>query len=151
MIRILLTLLMGQDLETAIVAASSNRAGYVGYEVPMNPGQGTICGWNSGRQNRLLLEGLRRLRILFQVNGGKIGKMELASEDCTIEPGSQPLKMLNGISIASSIKFLSARSDDQSLLAISLHNDPKATEALISMARDSSNAKRQKKAFFWLA
>ncbi|MBM3763670.1 MAG: hypothetical protein FJW36_25995 [Acidobacteria bacterium] len=59
--------------------------------------------------------------------------------------------MLNGISIASSIKFLSARSDDQSLLAISFHNDPKATEALISMARDSSNAKRQKKAFFWLA
>lgn len=148
---VILAALMSQDLGAAISAAAQNSVKYVGYEVAMQPGQGTICGWQNFRQDRLMLDGPRRLRILFQVDHGKLGKMKLASEDCAIEPGAQQLQMLPQVSSADSIRFLSARNDDQSIFAISLHNDPKATEALISMARDAKDSRRQKKAFFWLA
>ena len=52
--------------------------------------------------------------------------MTLATEDCEIEAGSQQVVMLQGVSAA-------------------------ATETLIALARDGNNAKRQKRAFFWLA
>lgn len=148
---VLLALMLGQDLGSALSSAAKGSVKYVGYEVAMQPGHGTVCGWNGQRQSKLLLDGPRRLRILFHVDHGKLDKMLLASEDCEIEAGSQTLVMLPGITSAASINFLSARDDDSSLYAISLHADPKATEQLIAMARDSKNAKRQKKAFFWLA
>ncbi len=143
--------LIGQDLGTAISAAAQDSVRYVGYEVAMQPGHGTVCGWNNSRQNKLMLDGPRRLRILFLVDHGKIGKMHLASEDCEIDPGTQSLVMLPGITAAASIQFLAGRDDDSSVFALSLHSDPKATEQLIAMARDARNVKRQKKAFFWLA
>jgi hypothetical protein len=148
---VLLTLMLGQDLGSTIANAARNSVKYVGYEVPMHPGHGTVCGWNGQRQSKLMLDGPRRLRILFQVDHGKVNKMLLASEDCEIEPGTQSLVMLPGITPADSISYLAAREDDSGIYAISLHADPKATEQLIAMARDPKNAKRQKKAFFWLA
>lgn len=138
-------------LAALLSGAAKDSIKYVGYEVPMQPGHGTVCGWNGERQTKLMLDGPRRLRILFRVDHGKVEKMLLASEDCEIDAGSQSVVMLPGITPAASVAYLSAKEDDSSLYAISLHADPKATETLIAMARDAKNTKRQKKAFFWLA
>ena len=145
----------GQDLGAVLAAASRDSLKYVGYEVPMQPDQGTICSnWSGGftsHQTKLKLDGPTRLKILFRVDHGKVDKMLLASDDCEIDMGKHTVVMLNGISPAASIAYLSGREDDSSLYAISLHKDPKATQQLIAMARDGKNARRQKKAFFWLA
>lgn len=145
----------GQDLGAALAAASPAGVAYVGYEVPMQSGQGTVCSnWNGGfesRQKKLLLEGPTRLRILFRVDKGKIDKMLLASEDCEIDSGNQSVVMLPGVTPAASIRYLAGRNNDSELYAISLHRDPLATETLIALARDTKNPRQQKKAFFWLA
>ena len=145
----------GQDLGATLAAASRDSIKYVGYEVPMQPGQGTICSnWSGGftsRQTKLKLDGPTRLKILFRVDHGQVDKILLASDDCEIDAGNQTLVMLNGITPAASIAYLSGRDDDSSLYAISLHKDPKAAQQLIAMARDGKNTRRQKKAFFWLA
>ena len=145
----------GQDLGATLAAASRDSLKYVGYEVPMQPGQGTICSnWSGGvtsRQTKLKLDGPTRLKILFRVDHGKVDKILLASDDCEIDVGKQTVVMLNGIATASSIAYLGMRDDDSSLYAISLHKDPKAAQQLIAMARDTKNPRRQKKAFFWLA
>ncbi len=147
--------LAGQDLEAALAAAARDSLKYVGYEVPMQPGYETICSNWSGnvnsRQTKLKLDGPTRLKILFRVDHGKVDKMLLASDDCEIDVGKQTVVMLNGITPAASITYLSGRGNDSSLYAISLHQDPRATQQLIAMARDTKNAHRQKKAFFWLA
>ncbi|WP_031494955.1 hypothetical protein [Bryobacter aggregatus] len=141
----------GQDLGAAIAAAPPET--WVGYEVPMQSGRGTICSnWNGNNssihtyQSKLMLDGPRTMKILF--NGSK---MLLASEDCVIDTGSQKLIMLPNISPAASIHYLAKREDDSGIHAISLHKDPLAVPTLIAMIRDSKNAKRQKKAMFWLA
>ncbi len=145
----------GQDLGAALAAASRDSLKYVGYEVPMQAGHDTICSnWSGGLSShkaKLKLDGPTRLRILFRVDHGRVDKMLLVSDDCEIDVGKQTLVMLSGISTAASIAYLSGREDDSGLYAISLHNDPKATQQLIAMARDTKNPRRQKKAFFWLA
>lgn len=144
--------LYGQDLAAALKAAAPNEAKWVGYEVAMQPGQGSICGWNnSSRQNKLLLSGPTRLRILFRIERGVIGKMQLATEDCQIEPGTGQLLILPNISPEASIRFLATRGDDSSLFALSLHQSPVAAKTLIEIARDAQNPGRQKKAFFWIS
>lgn len=144
--------LYGQDLAAALKAAAPNEAKWVGYEVAMQPGQGSICGWNnSSRQNKLLLSGPTRLRILFRIERGVIGTMRLATEDCQIDPGTEQLVFLPNISPEASIRFLATRKDDSSLFAIAVHPSPLAARTLIEMARDKTNPSLQKKAFFWIS
>ncbi len=139
----------------ALAAASPKGVKWVGYEVAMQLGTGTVCNnWNGGtgsRQTKVMLDGPKTLRVLFRVDSGQVEKMTLASEDCEIEAGSQQSVMLPGVSAAASVRYLAKREEDSALYAISLHRDPLATETLIAIARDGSQAKRQKKAFFWLA
>lgn len=104
-----------------------------------------------GTRTKILLDGPKTLRMLFRVESGKVDKILLASEDCEIDAGSQTVTMLKSVSAAASIGYLAAREEDSGMYAISLHRDGLATEKLIEMARDDKNAKRQKKAFFWLA
>lgn len=146
--------LMAQDLSSAIRAASSG-TDFVGYEITMAKGHGTVCSsWNgsiNSRQDQLMLDGPRKLRILFEIKEGKPGKMLLASEDCKLEPGTKSVRMIPNVSAESSIRYLSTREDELSLYALSLHDHPQATRSLISLAQDSSNRNRQRRAFFWLA
>ncbi len=151
-----LTACAESSLERKILAAAPSGLAWVTYEVPLQSGSGTICShWDNGgfssRQSKLLLDGPRKLRLLFRVNAGKIEKMSLASEDCSVEPGTQSLVSLAGVSPEESIDFLASREDDSSLFALSLHDHPAATPKLIELCKSSANPKRQKKAFFWLA
>ncbi len=145
----------GQDLGAALAAASPAGVKWVGYEVPMLSGHDSVCSnWSGGvtsSQKKIMLDGPKTLRILFHVDHGKVDKMLLASEDCEIDAGTQTVTMLPGVSAAASVRYLANREDDSGMYAISLHRDPSATETLIALARDQKNAKRQKKAFFWLA
>lgn len=145
----------GQDLGAALAAASPNEVRWVGYEVPMLSGQETVCGnWSGGvtsRQAKIMLDGPKTLRLLFHVDHGKVDKMLLASEDCEIDMGSQKMTMLPEVSAAASVRYLANREGDSGMYAISLHRDPIATETLTGLARDGKDAKRQRKAFFWLA
>jgi hypothetical protein len=142
-------------LESKLQAAAPAGEAWVYYEVPMHAADGSVCGfWNGNislRQSKLLLDGPQRLRLLFLLHDGKILKTAMASEDCEIVSGAKTLIKVPGITAEESIAFLAARGDDTSLYAISLHQHPAATPRLIALAKDKSDPRRQKKAFFWLA
>jgi hypothetical protein len=143
--------MMELALAALLSGAARDSVKYVGYEVAMQPGYGTMCGWHSSRQNKLMLDGPKKLRILFRVDHGKVEKMLLATEDCEIDAGGQAVVMLPGITAAQSVEYLASREDDSGFHAISAHQDSVAAERLIAIARDRKNPHRQKKAFFWLA
>ncbi len=144
--------MMALALAALLSGAAPNSVKYVGWEVAMPPGSGSVCGWDGVTiREKLLLDGPRRLRILVEVDHGKVGKIRLATEDCTVEPGTKELVMLPQVSAADSAAYLYERGDDTSMLALSLHDDAAGVERLILAARDRQNEKRQKRAFFWLA
>jgi hypothetical protein len=146
-------------LERKLEAAAPSGLAWAIVEMPMVAGHGTLCSfWDSHanhnlemRRNKIYLDGPRRLRLLFRLQDRKIERLHLASEDCQIEPGSQTLIAFPNASPGELIDYLATRSDDSALLALSLLDHPDATPKLIALAKDRSNERRQKKAFFWLA
>jgi hypothetical protein len=146
----------GQDLGVRLKsAAGAEGVVYVGYQVPLVRGAGTVCGlWGDGvqgRRNKLMLDGPRKLTVLVRFEKGVAGKLLLASEDCQVEAGGQRVQMLDGVTAAMSVRYLAAREDDGSMYALALHDDAEAATTLIGFARDRTNPKRQQKAFYWLA
>jgi hypothetical protein len=145
-------------LERKIQAVAPSGVAWAMIEVPMVPGYGTVCNhWYgdnnsiSTHRNKIMLEGPRKLRLLFRVNSGKIERISSASEDCAIEAGTQRIETLSDVSTEDVVNYLASRDDDSHIYSLSLIDHPSATPKLIAIAKDSSNTKRQKKAFFWLA
>jgi hypothetical protein len=127
-------------------------------EVPIVTGHGTVCNhWYgdnntiSTRRDKIVLDGPRKLRLLFRVNSGKIEKISSATEDCAIDAGTQRIETIPNVTPEEVVNYLATRDDDSHLFALSLIDHPSATPKLIALAKDSTNPKRQKKAFFWLA
>jgi hypothetical protein len=145
-------------LERKIQAVAPSGMAWAMIEVPIVAGHGTVCnhwyGENnsiSTHRNKILLDGPRKLRLLFRVNSGKIEKLSSATEDCAIEAGAQRIETLVNVPPEEVVNYLTTRDDDSHIFALSLIDHPTATPKLIALAKDSSNPKRQKKAFFWLA
>ncbi len=145
-------------LERKIQAVAPSGVAWAMVEVPMVAGHGTICNHWYGdgnsittHRNKILLDGPRKLRLLFRVNSGKIERISSASEDCAIEAGAQRIETVANISAEEVVNYLASRDDDSHIFALSLIDHPSATPKLIALAKDASNPKRQKKAFFWLA
>lgn len=145
-------------LERKLQAVAPSGIAWAMVEVPIVDGHGTICNhWYgdnnniSTYRNKILLDGPRKLRLLFRVNAGKVEKISSATEDCAIEPGAQRIETIANVSPEEVVNYLATREDDSHIFALSLIDHPSATPKLIAMAKDSSNPKRQKKAFFWLA
>ncbi len=132
------------------VAATEGPA-WFSYVVPVIAGQHQMCNWNE--QRKLMLEGARELTVLYRVEHRAVQKIRVATEECEIDTGGLPLEKLQ-VTPAESIAILTGfanMSQDSALHAISMHRDPAAAQALIKLARDSSNAHTRGKSLFWLA
>lgn len=99
--------------------------------------------------------------VLLRIDHGAIEKVRLAPAGCTLNAGGLPLEWLTDVQPEDSVPFLeqiaAKRPDeghdkllDESLVAVSMHATPKATEVLASLAAPPNSAFLREKAAFWL-
>ncbi len=99
--------------------------------------------------------------VLLRIDHGAIERVRLAPAGCTLNAGGLPMEWLTDVQTEDSVVFLGQiaakhteskhdKMADESLVALSMHATPKATEVLASLASPSDNAFLREKAAFWL-
>lgn len=155
------------------LAATSGTA-WLAYAVPIAAGDHSICDgirYLSGGQVQrdsgsvatpppvMMLEGPRRLWVLYRVETGTITRIRMASEDCTLDAGGLTLTWIAGVAPAASVAVLSSFLDastsrrlaDGALAALAMHAEPAALERLMTAARGGETPQVRGQALFWLA
>jgi hypothetical protein len=97
--------------------------------------------------------------ILLRIAGGAVEKIRVESPDRQLDAGGLQVVWLTGVSADDSVRTLAslaAKSDSKKLMdtavfAISLHQTPAATQALIELAGPKNDLQLREKATFWLA
>jgi hypothetical protein len=140
-------------LEAAVRGAGGGPA-WIGYAVPIVPGDRQICGSDSRR--RLSLEGPTTLFVLYRVEQGAVGRIRSATPDCEIDAGGLPVTWLTGVDPAASVRYLATFSGldkigDSAVSAIAFHKDPAADSALEGLLGGSQPDKVREKAIMWLS
>ena len=136
---------------------------------PSVAGATTGTGSTAGaRTAPIQLEGSRRLVVLARVEDRAIRKYAVYSADCDLDAGGRPVVWLDGVKPSESVAYLAksandaapivspssgrtSRSVDTQLLAISMHADPSAIPALISLAKNAPQPHVRAQSLFWLA
>jgi hypothetical protein len=147
---------------------SATSALWVGYAVSAVAGQHSICCGNyndgencrkctletgnardavktknEGSKSPVLLEGGRRLTVLFRVQDKQLMRVKVATEDCVLDGGGLPFVWLAEVKPAESVAFLGEYVHDENLgghgrhsvgnealMAIALHDGPEAQAAV---------------------
>jgi hypothetical protein len=97
--------------------------------------------------------------ILVKVADGAVTKLHVVNADRALDAGGLPLVWLNGVDAEDSVRVLAdlaRRNDaehlrDSAIFAISIHQNPAATAALISLTGEENDLKIREKVAFWLA
>lgn len=153
----------GANLEStmqSLIAAQTAAPAWIGYSVPVVPGERHVCGWeNNGntrspQQTRMSLEGPSALYVLYRAEAGKLTKVRIATPDCQIDAGGVAVIWLTGVAPDASVRYLQTlvteQRGDQVISAIALHNTPVADQALDALAATDKPVETRRKAVFWL-
>jgi hypothetical protein len=113
----------------AIVSAQSSPA-WVGYAVPIVPGDRQMCCWNNSvmgcflepraddrtvvvsNNQTIKLEGPTQLVVLYRVENRQVGKLRSFSPECELDAGGLPFLWLTGVNTAESVKLLEGIAKD---------------------------------------
>lgn len=163
---------------------------WAGYAVPEVPGDRILCCGNynvtdegvSGRcgscrlekgddgtnvtpavDDKVQLEGTRRVTVLFRIEQKKISKIRVTSAECTLDAGGRTVVWFAGVKPEESVAWLqslvatekNSESErhglgDAALTAIAMHADGSADRALESFTAPGKPADLRKQASFWL-
>jgi hypothetical protein len=159
----------GGNLQRAVddqVAATGN-AGWIGYAVPLLPGDRFLCDWSGESHRRepapapatVKLEGPDTLFVFIRVEARAITRVRMFSEGCAIDAGGLPMTWLEGATAQQSVTLLARLVDparprrvaDGALAALAMHADPSAATALVTAARGAASAQVRSQALFWVA
>jgi hypothetical protein len=90
--------------------------------------------------------------LVARMSGTVIEKIRIFDASCPIEASKETITLLEGVSAAESVKYLSSakHADADWLAALSLHDDPSVVPALIQLARSNASSKVRRQAIFWL-
>jgi HEAT repeat protein len=112
---------------------------------------------------KVRLEGTRRIAVLFRVEQKQIGKIRVVSEDCTLDAGGRRVIWLTGVKPAESVAWLEEfvlekkhgghdrhNAGDSALTAIAMHADGAADRVLESFTAPDKPAELRKQTSFWL-
>ena len=142
----------------AIVNAQSSPA-WVGYTVPILPGDRQMCCWNNsvrgcflepGSNDRTVvvatnqtikLEGPTELVVLYRLENRQVGKVRSFSPECDLDAGGLPFIWLTGVNAAESVKLLEGIARD-SAGAVREQNR-RADSAISAIAMHSDPAAEQ--------
>ena len=175
------------NLDTALreMARKAEKPEWAGYSVDQVAGEHGVCcdnNWNEGscgtcrleRENggtsgtrhaggTVKLEGARRLIVLYRLEAKQVGRIRVASEDCTLDAGGLPFVWLTGVKAGESVAFLETyargaefegrgehRLGHEALTAIALHADASADRALESFVKPEQREELRRQAAFWM-
>ena len=175
----------GLDATFHEIVAAAEKPEWVGYQVEQVAGERGVCcdnNWNDGncgtcrleRENggtsgtshtdgSVKLEGARQLIVLYRLDARQVGKIRVASEDCTLDAGGLPFVWLTGVKAPESVVLLatyvrSSSFEDRgdrgighgALTAIALHADVSADRALESFVTPEQREGLRRQAAFWM-
>jgi hypothetical protein len=154
----------GGDLARVFEARRASLAdpAWIGYAVPMVPGDRFICDWNYGRSTTanttVKLEGGDTLHVLYRIEQGAVSRIRMFSEGCGIDAGGRPVVWLTDVRAAQSVTLLTALTRDatrgvadDALAALAMHAEPLADTALLGTARAGATPHLRGQALFWVA
>jgi len=114
------------------------------------------------RNGEVKLEGPTGLVVLFRAENSKIGKIRVVSDDCTLDAGGLQVTWLTGAQPAESVKLLERFVDSKelderggdrlsrsALMAIAMHGDASAEQAMARFAAPNKPEGMRKEAGFW--
>jgi hypothetical protein len=169
----------GLEREFRALLATGVEPAWIGYAVPIIPGERQMCcssgccggcRLEGGKPDAstqapgpVRLEGSRHLLMLYRIEQGRIEKIRTFSEDCELDVGGLAFYWLNGVGPEESVAWLSSfaaapdrdakegrRLSDSAVTAIAFHNTPSADRTLEQfMAADQPESLRERAAF-WL-
>ncbi|HSB64528.1 MAG TPA: HEAT repeat domain-containing protein [Thermoanaerobaculia bacterium] len=176
------------DLASAVAAAAGTKGPvWIAWEVPVaNPDSHSCCystldsfdrgarmtgrcvlegdrSWtmsNGGENGNALVDPdeHRMLVVLVRMEDGKVVRVRSVSEDCPVDTGSVPARLLTGVKPAESVAFLASLArrgtggkKEGVLAALASHADPAAIPALIDLARHDASDHVRGQSLFWLA
>jgi hypothetical protein len=165
----------------AIVNSQSSPA-WVGYAVPIIPGDRQMCCWNDNERGCFLeprindrtvvvsnnqtvkLEGPTHLVVLYRIENRQVGKVRSFSPECELDAGRLPFIWLTNVNAAESVKVLEGiakdttgaareqtRRSEAAVLAIAMHADPAAEQALEELVAPNQPEQVRRQAIFGLA
>ena len=157
--------------------ASAPGDGWLGWHVPMRPGQGWLCCWGGKdarwRQMVCDLEGNhhhlvslserpvglvdnRNLLILMHRRDGRLDDLRVFTDGCPLRADGAALLWLEEVETEASVALmegLAQRSTvaEEAVMALSLHDAPSALQRLAFLARRAQDSDVRGDALFWLA
>ncbi len=157
----------GLSAQLAILEKQSSPV-WTGYSIPTT--ERSASNWNSdhitylednhnsSRDNFTPGPSFDHTFILLRIANGAVEKLRIDLPDRQLDAGNLPFVWLTGVtpedSIATLAQLVQPASNnlrDQLILAITLHNVPAATPALISFTTPNNEFRLREKAAFWLA
>src|SRR5271155_5716571 len=165
------------------VAGHSDKTEWIGHNVPPVAGEHSACcgnygdgagcgtcrlesgnqGFSSNGNDSVKLEGGHRLAVLLRVEGHEVMRVQVASENCTLDAGNLRFVWLTNVKASESVELLMGyvrgghfdeREHDslgsEALTAIAWHADPAADRAFAQFVAAQQPEELRKKASFWL-
>jgi len=167
------------------ILAQAEKPEWVGYSVDEITGERSMCcgnlndgsgcgtcrlekdrdatGGTTHSDGSIQLEGARRLVVLFRLEAKQVGRIRVASEDCTLDAGGLPFVWLNGARPGESVALLTTyvqgaeferhehhNIGNGALTAIALHADASADRAMESFVSPGQREELRRQAAFWL-
>lgn len=142
----------------AIVNAQSTPA-WVGYAVPILPGDRQMCCWNNSARGCFLepggndrtivvannqtikLEGPTELVVLYRVENRQVDKVRSFSPECDLDAGGLPFIWLTGVNSAGSVKLLEGIARDSAGAAREQNRRADSAVSAIAMHADPAAEK----------
>ncbi|CAN5689123.1 hypothetical protein BH18ACI5_BH18ACI5_05150 [soil metagenome] len=112
-------------------------------------------------QGPVKLEGAQRMVVMFRVVDRQVERIRTFSEDCELDAGGRQVHWLQDVRPSESVALLNSligsdgdrknRITNGALNAISMHADPSAAPALVTLAREHTSPSVRGEAIFWVA
>jgi hypothetical protein len=147
-----------EDLERQFRGLAQGGPAWFGWAVAAVPGHHQGCDAESGVRSPgpVYLEPPDRVHVLVRAEQGAAVKVRVLSPECQLDAGGLTLYWFEGVKPAESIAFLATLATgpghvvDGALVAIAIHRDPAADQALERLTAPSQPEPLRAKAVFWL-
>jgi HEAT repeat protein len=172
---LLAALAFAQTLDQRLPAAAlPSGVAWVGYRVPMIPGNRRVCcdgcrletgaNFTNAASSRVVLEPPRELLVLARFENRSLTRLRTFTPDCEIDATGTTLTWLTAVTADESVAWLSSFVSqpppdnnvrnhivDSALAALSFQAGDRATTTLIGFARTHPITHVRSQALFWLA
>lgn len=158
-------------------AIHSDSPHWFGYAAKAAPHGGGGCCWGDGRSygcglegrpsvtvegatkpRPIELEGPSEIGVLFRVENGAVGKIQVYSLGCPLDAGGLPFTWLTGVPADASLRYLETQASnstthaaDGAILAISRHSGDQAARLLANLSKSAPSSHVRSQSLFWLA